>query len=64
MSLKKGGRLIKVDRGKISYIFHKTKALAESIGVNIEVGDEADIAALEKVTDAIDRKSTRLNSSH
>ena len=48
-----GGRLIKVDRGKISYIFHKTKALAESIGVNIEVGDETDIAALEKVTDAM-----------
>lgn len=37
-----GGRLIKIEQGKISYIFHKTKALAEKHGISIAVGDRAD----------------------
>lgn len=37
-----GGRLIKIEQGKISYIFHKTKALAERHGISIAVGDRAD----------------------
>lgn len=37
-----GGRLIKVDGGKITYIFPKTQALAKAHGISIAVGDKAD----------------------
>lgn len=37
-----GGRLIKVENGKISYIYSKTQKLAEAHGIRIETGDRAD----------------------
>ena len=37
-----GGRLIKVENGKISYIFSKTQKLAAAHGIHIAVGDRAD----------------------
>ena len=37
-----GGRLIKIQDGKISYIFRKTQALAKRHGIDIKVGDRAD----------------------
>ncbi|MEG0764458.1 MAG: ethanolamine ammonia-lyase reactivating factor EutA [Pseudoflavonifractor sp.] len=44
-----GGRLIKVDGGKITYIYTKTQALAQAHGIQIAVGDRADEAQLYKV---------------
>ncbi len=44
-----GGRLIKIENGKISYIFHKTKALAKAHGIDIEVGEKADVQKLRKI---------------
>ena len=44
-----GGRLIKVTDGKISYIFHKTKKLAEDHGIHISVGERADEDKLYKI---------------
>ena len=37
-----GGRLVKIQDGKISYIFHKTQKLAKDHGLSINVGDRAD----------------------
>lgn len=50
-----GGRLIKIDPDtkKIYYIFPKIKKLAESIGVNIEVGDIAEIDKIRKIAKAM-----------
>ena len=36
-----GGRLIKVEDGRISYIYSKTQALAKAHGIEIKVGDRA-----------------------
>lgn len=36
-----GGRLIKVEDGRISYIYPKTQALAKAHGIEIQVGDRA-----------------------
>ena len=44
-----GGRLIKIVDGKISYIFHKTKKLAEDHGIHISVGDRADVDKLYQI---------------
>ncbi len=44
-----GGRLIKIENNKISYIFPKTKALAKSHGIDIEVGERADVQKLRKI---------------
>lgn len=44
-----GGRLIKITDGKISYIFHKTKKLAEDHGISLNVGDRADESKLYDV---------------
>ena len=44
-----GGRLIKIVDGKISYIFHKTKKLAEDHGITIAVGDRADEDKLYRI---------------
>ena len=44
-----GGRLIKIADGKISYIFHKTKKLAEDHGITIAVGDRADEDKLYRI---------------
>lgn len=46
-----GGRLIKVENGKISYIYSKTQALARAHGIDIQVGQTADVQALSKVCD-------------
>lgn len=50
-----GGRLIKIEKDtkKIYYIYPKIKKLAESIGVNIEVGDIADIDKIRKIAKAM-----------
>ena len=37
-----GGRLIKVDGGKITYLFPKIQALASAHGISLAVGDRAD----------------------
>ena len=44
-----GGRLIKVENGKISYIFHKIEKLAANHGIRIAVGDRADPEILMKI---------------
>lgn len=44
-----GGRLIKVQNGKITYIFPKIQALAKKHGITVNVGDRADEAQLMKV---------------
>ena len=44
-----GGRLIKIADGKSSYIFHKTKKLAEDHGITIAVGDRADEDKLYRI---------------
>ncbi len=50
-----GGRLIKIDKDtkKIYYIYPKIKKLAQSIGVNIEVGDIAEIDKIRKIASAM-----------
>lgn len=37
-----GGRLIKIENGRISYIFPKIQKLAEAHGIHIAVGDRAE----------------------
>ncbi len=44
-----GGRLIKVDKGSITYIFPKIQALAKAHGIDIQVGERADEAKLGRV---------------
>lgn len=44
-----GGRLIKISEGRISYIYHKIKGLAEKNGIHIEIGDPADTEKLEEI---------------
>ncbi|SFB29024.1 Reactivating factor of Adenosylcobalamin-dependent ethanolamine ammonia lyase [Acetitomaculum ruminis DSM 5522] len=46
-----GGRLIKIENNKISYIFPSIKELANNHGISINVGDRADEAVLSKVCD-------------
>ncbi len=44
-----GGRLVKIENGRISYIYTKIKKLAEDNGIHINVGDTADVISLRKV---------------
>ncbi len=44
-----GGRLIKVDGGRITYIFPKIQTLAAAHGIAIKAGDPADVAQLRRV---------------
>ncbi|SFE33910.1 ethanolamine utilization protein EutA [Peptostreptococcaceae bacterium pGA-8] len=44
-----GGRLIKVENGKISYVYEKMADLAASIGIPIKVGDVADKGNLKQL---------------
>ena len=44
-----GGRLIKVENGKITYIYRKIKELAAQNGIAITEGESADIAKLKKI---------------
>ncbi len=44
-----GGRLIKINDGKISYIYEKIKKMAEQAGLNINVGDRTDKTVLKKL---------------
>lgn len=46
-----GGRLIKVQNGKISYIFTKTQQLAKNHGISMQVGDAADEKKLSQICD-------------
>ena len=46
-----GGRLIKVNNGKITYIFDKTEELAKKHGLEMHVGDRADANKIHKLTD-------------
>lgn len=48
-----GGRLIKVENEKIVYISEKVKKLSKSIGVEINVGDTADIGKIKLITDSM-----------
>ncbi|MBN7773821.1 ethanolamine ammonia-lyase reactivating factor EutA [Clostridium aminobutyricum] len=44
-----GGRLIKIENGKISYIYSKIQELAREKGIDIHVGDAAEMQTLEKI---------------
>lgn len=44
-----GGRLIKVNQGKITYIYEKIQELAKRNGMSIQVGDSADIQVLSRI---------------
>lgn len=44
-----GGRLIKIEGGRITYIYEKVKRLAEDNGITIQVGDSADPSKLERI---------------
>lgn len=44
-----GGRLIKVENGKITYLFDKTKALAEANGISLSVGQTVDEKVFREV---------------
>lgn len=46
-----GGRLIKVDGGRITYLFPKIQALAKAHGISLSVGDPAEEQKLRKVCD-------------
>lgn len=46
-----GGRLIKVENGRISYIMDKIAKLARDHGLEIKVGDNADAYKLRKICD-------------
>ena len=50
-----GGRLIKVQNGKISYIMDKIAKLAANHGLPIKVGDPADAYKLRKICDVMAR---------
>lgn len=44
-----GGRLIKIENGRVAYIFRGTKELAEKNGISINIGDTADERKLYKI---------------
>lgn len=44
-----GGRLIKVERGRITYVFPKIKALAKSKDISIETGEAVDTDKLRRI---------------
>lgn len=44
-----GGRLVKVDHGRITYVFHKLQAMASSRGLEIREGQPADEGTLRKL---------------
>lgn len=44
-----GGRLVKIENGKISYILPKIKRLAEAHGIRLELGAQADRTALSQL---------------
>lgn len=44
-----GGRLIKINDGKITYVFHKINNLAKGFGISISVGDIADQIKLQRI---------------
>lgn len=46
-----GGRLVKVENGRISYIYSKISDFAKKNGININVGDEVNEHYLKKLTE-------------
>lgn len=44
-----GGRLIKVENGKLTYVFPKIAALAASHGISVKVGDSANEGVLTRI---------------
>lgn len=50
-----GGRLIKIIDNKISYIYTKIATLAKDNGINLNIGDIADINTLSKICDLMAR---------
>ena len=46
-----GGRLIRIENGRISYIARSAALIAEAAGVSIREGDEADSHILSRITD-------------
>ena len=46
-----GGRLIRVENGRITHISPSAKLVAESLGLSVQVGNAADAAQLSKITD-------------
>lgn len=46
-----GGRLIKVEDQKITYISERLLPIIRSLGIQIKVGDTADVTTIKKITD-------------
>lgn len=44
-----GGRLIKVKDGKITYIYEKIAQMCKDLGLNLAVGDKADVEKISKL---------------
>ena len=44
-----GGRLIRVEHGRIAYVYHKIEALARAHGIALRAGDAADVEMLRRV---------------
>jgi len=44
-----GGRLIKINDGKVTYVFHKILSLANGCGISISVGDTVDKIKLQRI---------------
>ncbi|MEG1602892.1 MAG: ethanolamine ammonia-lyase reactivating factor EutA [Cloacibacillus sp.] len=44
-----GGRLVKVDNGRISYVYPKIEKLAHDFGLEVSAGASADVATLTKL---------------
>jgi ethanolamine utilization protein EutA len=51
-----GGRLVRVDSGKISYISHQIRRLAAASGIPLEVGDRADLERLRTLARVMARQ--------
>ena len=44
-----GGRLVKIENGRISYVFPKTAALAAAHGIKLELGARADVSEISRL---------------
>jgi len=54
-----GGRLIKINDGRITYIFHKIQSLAKSCGISIAVGDTLNKTKLQRICEVMASQLTQ-----
>ncbi|MDR1768474.1 MAG: ethanolamine ammonia-lyase reactivating factor EutA [Propionibacteriaceae bacterium] len=50
-----GGRLVRVEAGRVAYVAPKIAELCQSEGIALKVGDRADVAVLKRVCQAMTR---------